>query len=152
MKPEEIKKALENKLKENKHIYLDIAFLKKLLDLINRYEEIVKKCEKVEHFADKTIATLQAENERLKWERDAYIEIQNTAIAEAKAEAIKEFAERLKEKKHICLPPIGYPIDENDWVIYEDDIDNLLKKWGLNKYAKNINRWKNKHRCIYVPR
>ena len=123
MKPEEIKKALENKLKENKHIYLDIAFLKKLLDLINRYEEIVKKCEKVEHFADKTIATLQAENERLKWERDAYIEIQNTAIAEAKAEARKEFAERLKS--HRTFDDFGRAI------IYRICIDNLLKEMGV---------------------
>ena len=131
MKPEEIKKALENKLKENKHIYsMDIAFLKKLLDLINRYEEIVKKCEKVEHFADKTIATLQAENERLKWERDAYIEIQNTAIAEAKAKAIKEFAERLKEEKHEC--GCNYrkkPV----YAVLEEKIDNLLKEMGVDE-------------------
>ena len=124
MKPEEIKKALENKLKENKHIYLDIAFLKKLLDLINRYEEIVKKCEKVEHFADKTIATLQAENERLKWERDAYIEIQNTAIAEAKAKAIKEFAERLKEESEHFW-------EEKENFVSEEQIDNLLKEMGV---------------------
>ena len=36
------------------------------IDLINRLQVRVKKLEKVEHFADKTIATLQAENERLK--------------------------------------------------------------------------------------
>ena len=36
------------------------------LDLINRQEKLIKKLEKVEYFADKTITTLQAENERLK--------------------------------------------------------------------------------------
>ena len=48
------------------------GILKDALDLINRKDEElnrlqarVEKCEKVEHFADKTIATLQAENERL---------------------------------------------------------------------------------------
>lgn len=52
---------------------------KNALDLINRLQAKVEKCEKVEHFANKTIATLQAENERLKnaykqvgWERDCF--------------------------------------------------------------------------------
>lgn len=35
------------------------------IDLINRLQAKLEKCEKVEHFADKTIATLQAENKRL---------------------------------------------------------------------------------------
>ena len=38
---------------------------KDALDLINRLQARVEKCEKVEHFADKTIATLQAENKNL---------------------------------------------------------------------------------------
>lgn len=45
-----------------------------------------------------------------------------------KAKAIKEFAESLKEKKHIIQPLDGYPIDENDWVIYEEDIDETYKE------------------------
>lgn len=52
------------------------------LDLINRQEQALIKSEKVEHFADKTIATLQAENESLKTEverlresRDRWIKI-----------------------------------------------------------------------------
>ena len=39
-----------------------------IIDLINRLQARVEKAEKVEHFADKTIATLQAENERLSGE------------------------------------------------------------------------------------
>ena len=39
--------------------------LKDTLDLINRLQARVEKCEKVEHFADKTIATQQAEIKRL---------------------------------------------------------------------------------------
>lgn len=66
-----------------------------------------KKC----HFANDhfisadQINRLQSENERLRnaykqcaFERDAYIEIGNTAIAEAKAEAYKEFSEKLHEE------------------------------------------------------
>lgn len=43
-------------------------------------------------------------------------------------DAVKEFAKRLKDEKHICLPPTGYNIDENDWVIYEDDINQVVEE------------------------
>lgn len=43
-------------------------------------------------------------------------------------DAVKEFAKRLKAEKHICLPPTGYDIDENDWVIYEDDINQVIEE------------------------
>lgn len=47
-------------------------------------------------------------------------------------DAVKEFTKRLKAEKHICLPPTGYDIDENDWVIYEDDIDQVVEEMGCN--------------------
>jgi hypothetical protein len=78
------------------------------------------------------ITRQQAEIERLNEDKsflkDEFERFRIRVLPIAKAEAIKEFAERLKAKKHICLPPNGYPIDENDWVIYEDDIDNLVKE------------------------
>ena len=90
---DEVKKALECHSQNDTCagcVYWDgklactIALAKDTLDLIKR---------------------LQAENERLKnaykqcaWERDAYIEIENTAIAEAKAEAYKEFAEKFENR------------------------------------------------------
>jgi hypothetical protein len=56
---------------------------------------------KMSELALDLINRLQAENERLKnaykqcaWERDAYIEIENIAIAEAKAEAYMECIEK----------------------------------------------------------
>ena len=78
------------------------------------------------------INRLQAENERLRnaykqcaFERDAYIEIENTAIAEAKAEAYKEFAEKAKEFMHNKFKAL----DEYEFeYITERDIDNLLKE------------------------
>ena len=92
------------------------------LDLINRQKAYIEKCEKVEHFADKTIATLQAENERLKSDvsvsRDAFLSMKDRyeyekekvknakqkcidiakALKTAKAEAYKEFAEKLENR------------------------------------------------------
>ena len=112
-----------------------------VLDLITRLQARVEKCEKVEHFADKTIATLQAENEQLKKENKLLIDndVRNKypncvlvekgriytktlddydeLIADISAEAYKEFAERLKE---IMQKYCGD--------ITEDDLDNLLKE------------------------
>ena len=124
---------------------VDVQTLKNTLDLINRLQAKLEKCEKVEHFADKTIATLQAENERLstlaelgdmrandyrtmrdralkaeaeierlkaKQEKCFYCTEQaNKKISEIKAEAYKEFAERLEaeytdfdEENEVILP------------------------------------------------
>ena len=82
----------------------------------------------------------QAEIERLRnaykqcaFERDAYIEIENTAIAEAKAEAYKEFAERLKEN------PTQYFYETNRdmtiSLVSFDRIDNLVKEMVGNDNA-----------------
>ena len=60
---------LSGRLKGNKMLLEQKEIVKttlNLFDLINRLQARVEKSEKVEHFADKTIATLQAENERLK--------------------------------------------------------------------------------------
>lgn len=73
----EIKKALESYIKDIgcakcgfKDKYL-LAVLDNTLDLITRQQAIVEKSEKVEYFADKTIVTLQAENERLEVENQS---------------------------------------------------------------------------------
>lgn len=104
----------------NKGMCNDIQMATDILDLINRLQARVKKCEKVERFADKTIATLQAENERLKAELEKskvanslfsmYVQTRDEVITEAKAEAYKEiigFLEnRLAYKRLITQP--GY--------------------------------------------
>ncbi len=82
---------------------------KELQDLMVKYngdfakkEAEIEKLEKVEHFADKTIEALQKE------------------LKTAKAEARKEFAERLKEKADYNYFGVS--------AVYETDIDNLLKE------------------------
>lgn len=112
-----------------------------LKNIINRQQAIVEKSEKVEYIADKTIATLQAENERLEVENqslrgaanslkmhyeEAHAEIERYKgvikilekdVAAAKSEAVKEFAMKLK-----C----GVP--QETGVIRCSDIDNLVKE------------------------
>ncbi|MBR5544883.1 MAG: hypothetical protein IKU66_05355 [Clostridia bacterium] len=84
------------------------------------------------------INRLQAENERLQEtidEQDIEISRLYKGIDDAKADAIKEFAERLKaEYSHTLYPPMGYPIDKNDWIVYREDVDDLVKEMiGENK-------------------
>ena len=112
--------------------------LNSVLDLINRLQVRVEKLEKVEHFADKTIATLQAENERLKeglpisasfiFEKAQLdelltrtVEVESKFKNKIKAEAYKEFAERVKLEFY-------YEFDELIPSIMADKIDNLLKE------------------------
>ncbi len=117
MKPEEIKKALENKLKENKRIYsLDIAFLKKLLDLINQYEAEIERI-------SKQVINLKCENERLK-----DMVSQNEGVLPRyeqliKAEARKEFAERLKIRFSGTLQVSG-------WLI-QKVVEDILQEMGV---------------------
>ena len=102
------------------------------LDLINRQEQEKHNLE-VELKAMRGAAnSFKAENERLKnaykqcaFERDAYIEIENTAIAEAKAEAYKEFAERLKERKYQSS---DWSHGEHPYVVEESDIDDVYEE------------------------
>ena len=100
------------------------------LDLINRLQAKVEKNDKVEYFADKTIATLQAENERLRnaykqcaWERDMVMEQDEYNCKLAKAEAYKEFAERLHEELRI------YGIkDKFNKSVFLNVVDNAKKE------------------------
>lgn len=120
------------------------VIIKATLDLINRQKAEIERLEKVEHFADKTIATQQAEIERLKTlnskleaenysfkvkERENPLEMallideQAEQLKTAKAEAIKEFAERLKEE--IDIRPT-HSNKQNKFVFFL--IDNLVKE------------------------
>lgn len=80
----------------------------------------------------KTIHRQEAEIERFKNdcfglanERDAYKDVLDTAVTEA----IKEFADRLKEKSNNAY---WYDYSKNKQIcrkiIYTDDIDNLVKE------------------------
>ena len=123
-----------------------------LLRIINRQEQELRKCENVERLADKTIATLQAENESLKAEverlkrsinisqhllSNAYDSIEQLSnfIENIKAEAYKEIIELAKSRKRIVdvSPTFGYEVFEE--VVTIKDIDNLLneKLGGTNE-------------------
>lgn len=86
------------------------------LDLINRQKAIIEKSEKVEHFADKTIETANAEIERLEKELlkcKLEKEMLYQTVEEIKSEAIKEFAEMLKEKAYPFPCAIGVESSNN---------------------------------------
>ena len=111
MTDSEIKTALKGAILNTKGYdskvwSIEVYKLENALDLINR---------------------LQAENERLKEKQEKCFyctEQANKKISEIKAEAYKEFAERVKEKKSV------YNADDFYWIKYipERAIDNLLKE------------------------
>ena len=107
---------------------------KNSLDLINRlqadyenYKQIAENQQSVTMDRGFEIKKLQAENERLRnaykqcaWERDMVMEQDEYNCKLAKAEAYKEFAERLKE----------YSIATFTWkgIVMVEDIDEILKE------------------------
>lgn len=153
----EIDQMLSGRFKDNKMLIEQKEIVKitlNLFDLINRQKAIIEKSEKVEHFADKTIETANAEIENLKVEnqslrsaanslkmhyKEAQTKIESLKIfrgyaekrasdyktmrdkyLNAKSEAYKEFAERMKEKAM-------QKFDWNEYVEVED-IDDLVKE------------------------
>ena len=128
--------------------------LQNFLDLINRQDEEINRLQaENENYSKnnrqmtsdilklyKELEQAKAENQRLKnaykqcaWERDAYIEIENTAIAEVKAEAYKEFQEKLERTTWYRINQKGELVvganSETDIPLYKaEDIYNLLKE------------------------
>ena len=93
------------------------AMIKDTLDLINRQQaeikklqEHIQKCDTVEQRADELIAQLQKE------------------LKTAKSEAVKEFAERLKEKfRDVArIDYNGKPM----FIVGDAFVDNLVKEMG----------------------
>ena len=150
----EVKKALKEYIEFEDFEYTEYTIirldvLKNALDLINHREGEKEKNENIIRIADKTIATLQAENESLKAEverlkRELNLVIENSLstrfphcvlcddtailtknlegydkfIADIKAEAYKEFAERLREKTKWLFSSVSI----------NNEIDNLLNE------------------------
>ena len=66
----------------------------------------------------------KAEIERLKKELTEYklrLKMSECTVDETKSEAIKEFAERLKEK-------LQWDVEFENMIVFENDIDNLVKE------------------------
>lgn len=78
----------------------------------------------------------QAEINRLKkYDEERDIRLHARLIATAKAEAIKEFADRLKGMKY---ESIEWAHGEHPYVVEESDIDNLVKEMvGKNSYERS---------------
>ena len=109
---------------DNPDGYADVLYLSALSDS-NR---IVRK-------AEEEINRQQAEIERLKYEMGKLlpkgcpyamqIEVSNKLETIIRAEAIKEFAKRLKEMKY---ESIEWAHGEHPYVVEESDIDNLVEE------------------------
>ena len=107
---------------DNPDGYADILYLSALSDS-NR---IVRKAEEEINRQQAEIKRLQSQVNRFKkYDEERDIRLHARLIATAKAEAIKEFADRLKEMKY---ESIEWAHGEHPYVVEESDIDNLVKE------------------------
>lgn len=108
---EEIIKVLEDYIKENEFEYFhsNMILIRKSVDIINRQKAEIERLQKEVNLVSIQFQDLQ--------ER----------IDNAKAEACKEFAERLKEKYGI-FTPLGVNWIEEIKAVRVSDIDNVLKE------------------------
>ncbi len=95
----------------------DNEIIKALSDLINRQKAEIENLKQIIDEEDKEILKLQ---KRIIFWRDDL----NYQPEKIKSEAIKEFAERLKEKADDYVLAEG----EFETMIFENDIDNLVKE------------------------
>ena len=118
-----------NSLEEcgNKRILIESVF-----DLINRQKAIIEKSEKVEHFADKTIETANAEIERLEKELmkcKLEKEMLYQTVKEIKSETIKECLTKVKNHIKTHCNPYGKPdFDYDTSIKILNFIDNFAKE------------------------
>lgn len=88
-----------------------------------RYEFIEKELELLKE-TDNLINRQKTEIEQWKEEANRYQTLWCEDVQIARAEAIKEFAERLKEKLHLN----GVVMGSNCAIVEDTDIDNLVKE------------------------
>ncbi len=97
------------------------------LTLINRQateiEKVKSNCHKLCEYAEKKERELVKINADISWFREAKVSRLAPAIKEIEAEAIKEFAKRLKEKRWDAECRVGYV-----QVVDVGDIDDVLKE------------------------
>lgn len=146
MTDNEIVKALENEVKSTEYVDsdycdgVDLTLIKSTIDLINCQQEENQNLKGHLEQLKSRYDNAKVEIERLKNENDILIVNADTAFqdglneaqdlyaeqvkAEIKAEAIKEFAYRLKQKSEYYENGQGW----EGRICYEDDIDKLLKE------------------------
>ena len=108
------------------------SFSRETLDLINRQKEKIKEFDEKLVIQQGLIDYQKAEIEKLKQENEFFrktitenaqraLEVTVEEIEKAKSEAIKEFAERLKEK-------LQWDVEFDNKLVFESDIDDLVKE------------------------
>ena len=120
MTDNEIKKALEDLFKLMLHDgdLQRTSIISKALDLINRQKEEIERLQKK---ANIPFAKITFEMNKLQEVVNEYVKNIEIDINLAKSEAIKEFAERLKEK-------LQWDVELDNKLVFESDIDNLVEE------------------------
>lgn len=95
---------------------------KNALDLINRQKAEIERLQKK---ANTPFAKITFDRDKLQEIVDEYVKNIEIDINMAKSEAIKEFAERLKEK---CYEDFQETYEMLSPYVTDDDIDNLVKE------------------------
>lgn len=106
------------------------------LDLIHRLQAIVEKCEKVEHFADKTIATQQAEIEELQF-KNSELEIELKAMRGA-ANSYKAENERLKTNLNVELDNFASEYDDKIKAEAYKEFARLLRQQAFDRLYVSV--------------
>lgn len=96
------------------------------LDLIKRQQEKIEAIINGQETLSKALVTKDAEIERLEAEKDNLIR----TYKECMTDAIKEFAEKIKESKYQSS---DWSHGEHPFVVEEDDIDDVLWKMTEGK-------------------
>ena len=146
MTDNEIVKALEDILKNFDGKVVDFMAISSAIDLINRKQAEIEALIAGQETLQKYIAEKNAEIERLeykvkKWKENyessqvvvgdfrEIINKQAKQLKTAKSEAIKEFAERLKESKIYVDVSFGYGKEVYTEAVTIIEIDRLAKEW-----------------------
>ena len=116
----------------------DLSIYRDALDLINRLETKNSNLTSDLTSLQNDLTSLKNAYKQCTWERDAYIEIENTAIAEAKAEAYKEFAKKSEIELYVKRNERQKHWEEylkqhnttKDYQVHEWSVDNWLRGYG----------------------
>lgn len=119
MTDESIIKNVRNSVYKNKPMLFGQKFLESVLDLINHQKAEIEELRERISYLEKSIDCSRKEYNRL---------LQK--LQQAKSEAIKEFAKRLKEK---CYEDFQETYEMLSPYVTEDDIDDLVKEMTEGK-------------------
>ena len=119
----------------------EVELPEEAFDLINRQKAIIEKSEKVEHFADKTIETANAEIERLEKELmkcKLEKEMLYQTVEEIKSETIKEFAEKI-DKFLERYSHIHEDVEKamSDVIEHDDEMIEMQSVWDVHTLIAN---------------